>query len=258
MNPLQAIQKEKEEKEKLYLPKEIDLAINLIHAFIKNVGSRKTNTLGLKLALILSGARPKIKYDKNNRVAFSVDELCTLCNISRKELSKQIKSVIEVSYHFIDINGDRVGTTPIHTYRYTTDCKNIYISVSDEARRLFTDLGKGGYQFTQGVSKNLMHLKHKHSLRMQLFLEMINNYSDKKAKRIKMNLAELNGYFGVKYSNFYEIERKILKPVKEEIDLNNKLTFDYKFADEKQGNGRPKITDVVIDVIDNSQNLFAQ
>ena len=103
-----------------------------------------------------------------------------------------------------------------------------------------------------------MNLKHKHSIRMQLFLEMVNNYSKNTAKRIKMNLAELNGYFGTNYSRFAEIERKILRPVKEEITMNNKLTFDYQFNDDSNGTGRPKITEVIIDVIDNSQSLFAQ
>lgn len=258
MNPLQAMQKKQEENSKLYLPKEVDLAINLIHTFIKNVGTRKTNTLGLKLAIILSGARTKIEYDKDNRVKFDIDELCSLCNINRRELSRQIKSVIDISYTFVDINGDSVGTTPIHTYRYTRDNKYIYITVSQEARKLFTELGKGGYQFTQGLTENLMNLKHKHSIRMQLFLEMVNNYSKNTAKRIRMNLAELNGYFGTNYSRFAEIERKILRPVKEEITMTNKLTFDYQFNDESSGTGRPKITEVIIDVIDNSKSLFAQ
>ncbi len=31
MNPRQAMQKKQEEKTKLYLPKQVDLAINLIH-----------------------------------------------------------------------------------------------------------------------------------------------------------------------------------------------------------------------------------
>jgi plasmid replication initiation protein len=257
MNPLQAMKKKQEENSKLHLPKEVDLAINLIHTFIKNVGAKKTNTLGLKLAIILSGARTKIEYDNENRVKFDVDELCSLCNINRRELARQIKSVIDISYTFVDINGDSVGTTPIHTYRYTRDNKYIYITVSQEARKLFSELGTNGYQFTHGLTENLMNLKHKHSIRMQLFLEMVNNYSKNTAKRIKMNLAELNGYFGTNYSRFAEIERKILRPVKEEITMNNKLTFDYQFKDEKDGAGRPKFTEVVIDVIDNSQSLFA-
>jgi hypothetical protein len=33
----------------LYLPKEVDLAVNLIHTFIKNIGKNKANTLSLNV-----------------------------------------------------------------------------------------------------------------------------------------------------------------------------------------------------------------
>ena len=129
MNILQAQNNKKEQLIDLYLPKEVDIAVNLIHTFIKNIGKDMTNILGLKLSIILSGARSQIKYDKDNRVKFEVDELCNICKINRRQLSFQIKKVIATSYHFIDINGDIVGTTPIHTYRYTrrTACSHTYI-----------------------------------------------------------------------------------------------------------------------------------
>ena len=256
MNILQAKNKKQKQMIDLYLPKEVDLAINLIHTFIKNIGNNQANTLGLKLAIILSGARSQISYDKNNRVRFEVDELCDICKIKRRQLSSQLKKVIDTKYYFVDTNGDSVGTTPIHTYRYTRDSKYIYISVSAEAKKLFGELGKGGYRFTQALTDNLFNLKHKHSLRMQLFLEMINNYNQNSNKRIEMNLDELNGYFGVKYKNMYDIERKILIPVQKEITHSSSLTFKYDFKDIASG-GRPKIDKVVIDVVDNSNNLFA-
>ncbi|MEA2018153.1 MAG: replication initiation protein, partial [Campylobacterota bacterium] len=256
MNILQAKKKKEEQLLNLYLPKEVDLAINLIHTFIKNIGKNKANTLGLKLAIVLSGARNKIEYDEYNRVKFEVDELCEICKINRRQLSSQIKKVISTKYHFTDTNGDTVGTTPIHTYRYTRDNKYIYISVSQEAKKLFGELGRGGYRFTQALTDNLFDLKHKHSLRMQLFLEMINNYNNNSSKKIEMNLEEINGYFGVNYKNMYDIERKILKPVQDEITHSSTLTFKYDFTDTVSG-GRPKIDKVIIDVIDNSNSLFA-
>lgn len=253
MNPRQAFLKKQEDNKKLFLPKEIELAVNLIHSFIKN-----NNIIGLKIAILLSGARDKIDYDEDNRVCFDVDELCNIINTDRTKLSKQLKSITETKYSFIDVNGDIVHTTPIHTTRYTRDNKKLYISVSSEARKLFTELGKGKYQFSKQVnSDNLMELKNKHSIRMQLFLEMINDYSDRVAKRIKLTLEDANDYFGVNYRNWYDFEQKILKPVKSEIDLSNKLSFVYQFDKNTNGIGRPGITEITIDLIDNSGNLFA-
>ena len=253
MNILQSQNNKKKQLIDLYLPKEVDIAVNLIHTFIKNIGKDMTNILGLKLAIILSGARSQIKYDKDNRVKFEVDELCNICKINRRQLSSQIKRVIATSYHFIDINGDIVGTTPIHTYRYTRDNKHIFISVSQEAKRLFGELGKGGYRFTQALTNNLFNLKHKHSLRMQLFLEMINKYNNNINKKVEMNLEEINGYFGTGYKRFVDIERKILIPVQNEITNSSTLTFKYHFEDIVSG-GRPKIDKIVIDLVENKNS----
>ena len=69
---------------------------------------------------------------------------------------------------------------------------------------------------------------------------------------------DLNDLFGTKYRNLYDIQRKILAPVKEELDMNSKLTFIYEIKFDNFDVGRPKATSITIDVIDNSQSLFAQ
>jgi hypothetical protein len=253
MNPLQLMKQQKEQTKELYLPNEVTLAVNLIHAFIKN-----NNILGLKLAILLSGAREQIAYDSENKVHFDVDELCELLKIDRRNLSRNLKKICSTFYTYVSAQGNIEGTTPIHSYGYYSKNKKIWFEISSSARKLFTELGKGQYQFTRAVSDNLMDLKHKHSLRMQLFLETINNYSANVSKRKSMSLDEINGYFGTNYANFYEVERKILEPVKAEISTSSKLTFEYDFKSESGQTGRPKFTEVVIDVIDNTESLFAQ
>jgi plasmid replication initiation protein len=241
-SPLDIIKKEKQE---LRIPKTLELANNLFQAFIKN-----NNVVGLKLCLVLSGAKNKIHYDDELQATFEVDSLCKIMQVTRKELSMNMKKILKIHFTFVDAEGGRGMTVPIHTYNYKANNKHIVIGVSAPAKKLFTELGKGGYSFSKANANNLMGLKHKHSIRMQLLLEQINDFSDDVAKRRRFTLEELNGYFGVNYSNYYEFERKILKPVKEEIDSSSTLTFIYEFKDEASGTGRPKIKEVVIDLVE--------
>lgn len=235
--------KKKESKE-LYLPKTLELANSLFLAFIQ-----KNNLIGLKLCLVMSGVKSQIKYDENNAVKFNVDMLCEVMNITRKELSTNLKRVTDVHFTYTNSEGGLGYTTPIHSYEYINRNKDVYIEVSSKAKSLFTELGKGQYAFSSANANNLMSLQHKHSLKMQLLLELINNFDDDIAKRKRYDLNELNGYFGTNYKRYVDLERKILKPVKEEIDNSSTLTFKYYLKDETHGTGRPKIKEVIIELV---------
>ncbi len=241
------LKKQELEKEKpLYLPRTLDLANSLFLAFIK-----KNNLVGLKLAILFSGARGQIEYDKDNRAKFNVETLCKLLQISNRQLSANMKKVLSVHFTYKTDEGNVGATTPIHSYEYKNRNKDIYIEVSSKAKALFTELSKDKYSFNQANAANLMSLQHKHSIRMQLLLEQINNFNDDIAKRKRFTLEQLNGYFGVNYANYYEMERKIIKPVQAEINSTSKLGFIYELTDDKpSGIGRPKIKEVVIDLID--------
>ena len=237
-SPLDIIKKKKD----LYLPKKLELANSLFQAFIRN-----NNLIGLKIAIVLSGAKSQITYNKDNQVKLDVDKLCELIKCSRKELSINLKKITNIFFEYVSEEGGVGGTHPIHSYQYSNGNKAIILEISSKAKSIFTELGKGQFAFSKANANNLMSLKHKHSLRMQMLLELINNFDT--AKRKRFTLEELNGYFGTKYKNYYELNRKILKPVKEEIDNNSSLTFIYEFNDEVIGSGRPKIKEVVIDLI---------
>ncbi len=242
-SPLDAIKKQKEKnKKELYIPQTLKLANSLFQAFIRN-----NNLVGLKLCLVLSGAKNVIHYDDELQATFDVKSLCEIMNVTRKELSTNLKKVLKVHFTYADDEGTG-ATVPIHSYKYKSNNKQVVIGVSAPAKKLFTELGKGGYSFSKANAKNLMNLQHKHSLRMQLLLEQINDFSKDVAKRRRFTLEELNGYFDVNYATYYEFERKILKKVKEDIDSSSTLTFNYHFNDEVSGTGRPKIKEVVIDL----------
>ena len=230
---------------KLYLPKTLDLANSLFLAFIQ-----KNNLVGLKLVILFSGARMQIKYDQDNRAKFDVELLCHILQVTKRQLSTHLKTVNKVHFTYVNEQGGAGFTTPIHSYEYINRNKEILIEVSSKAKTLFTELSKGKYSFNQANAANLMNLRHKHSLRMQLLLEQINNFDSDVAKRKHYTLEQLNGYFGVKYRNYYDFENKILKPVQEEINSSSKLGFLYQLVDEKpSGTGRPKIKEVIIDLL---------
>ncbi len=251
-SPLDIIDKPK----KLYLPKEINLAISLIQAFVTN-----NNPLGLKIAILLAGARHQVEYDRDNGVTFDVNELCEVCKIDRRYLSNNIVNATKTFFKYVNLDGCAGGTHPLHSYEYINNNKYIRIEVSSKAKQLFTELrrkkkGSEGYQYTKAISRNLMiyDLKDisKHTIKMQLLLEMISNFTN--AKRKVMSLEELNGYFGTNYSRYGELERKILRPVKNDTLKYSSISFLYT---PKTATKSKKISDVIIDIVDNS-NLFTQ
>ena len=238
------------------IPKKIDLAINLIQAFISN-----NNPLGLKFAILLSASRKYINYDVNGKVDFDIEILCRTLKIDRRYLNLNLSRMKETKYTYVLKDGTVGETVPFHTHEYSRDNKTLSIYVSLRAKELFTELAEskndGNYQFTQAIAKNLLNLDlkkvHKHTLRMQMLLEMIRNFTYSKRKTI--SVEELNGYFGTRYKRWIDIDRKILRRVKQDIDNYSSFSFIYEGITETQGNGRPKVTKIVIDVIDN-QNLF--
>ena len=237
-------EKNKTKEKPLYLPQTLQLANSLYLAFIK-----KNNTIGLKLCLVLSGAKKQIEYNEDNQVKLNVNELCEVMKITRKDLSNNLKKVLNVHFSYVTSEGGSGATTPIHSYEYINRNQDVIIEISSKAKSLFTELGKGKYSFSGADANNLMNLKHKHSLRMQLLLEQIDNFDEDVAKRKRYTLEQLNAYFEVHYATYYEFERKILKPVQLEIINNSSLAFNYQMKDEVRGNGRPKIHEVIIDLI---------
>ena len=59
----------------------------------------------------------------------------------------------------------------------------------------------------------------------------------------------MNEFFGTNHRSLYDIEKKILVPVKEELDSHSKLSFVYEINFINLGKGRPKANNITIDVI---------
>jgi plasmid replication initiation protein len=153
----------------------------------------------------------------------------------------------ETSITFINEKEDiEEGLNLLPKYKFIYGKHKIEIFIFPRIANMIIDV-KRNYTFLN--TKELMRLKSKHSLRLLPLLEKISNYDKNIGKRKRLTLEELNEFFGTKYRSYYDLEQKILIPTKEELDKSCKLTFIYDFNYQSLGRGRPRIKEVVIDVV---------
>ena len=152
-----------------------------------------------------------------------------------------------------------VQKTPTNTYittlasilpmiEYETGKDTIEVLIFNKVLELVIDVKN---RFTVLNVENLVNLKSINTIKMIGLLKIIDNYSSSVAKKKSYSLEMLNGLFGVNYKNYYEFERKVLKPVQEELDKESQLTFIYNFNFEVTGRGRPPIKEVILYLKDN-------
>lgn len=197
------------------------------------------------------------KYQDNELVTVFIDtkQMLKYTEMSLPEIKRNIKAMQETSITFVDETLDIIeGMSLLPRYKMIPGKHKIEIDLFSKIAKMVIDV-KRNYTFIN--TKTLMNLKSKHSLRLLPVLNRISQYSSNVAKRKKYYLDDLNDLFGTKYKKLSEIERKILVPVKNELDMNSKLTFIYEVNFESFEVGRPKATTITIDVIDNSGSLFA-
>ena len=163
-------------------------------------------------------------------------------------IKRNLKAMQETSISFInEEEGIEEGINLLPLYKFEYGKHKIKISLFVQIAKMIVEV-KNNY--TPINTKDLMHLKKTHSVRLLPLLHTISRYDEDVAKRKKMTLEELNEFFGTKYKTWSEIERSILKPTKEELDSNSKISFIYEPDFENLGKGRPKFKWVVIDVIE--------
>jgi plasmid replication initiation protein len=215
----------------------------LIESFIK-----KGNVTAFKILFFI--ARTDIKVDADVMLLkIDVKTLCDYCKIDVKTLHRNVEQMTETS---ISITDDRaksyITVLPWAEFDYNGTLK---VKMFREVLEL---IKKTKNQFTVIDALQIVKLKSKHSIRMTMLLEYIANFDIDVPKRKHYTLDELNLMFGTKYSRLLDFDRKILKPVKEELDNNSKLSFvyDLKYDKETATVGRAKAVGVIIDVINNS------
>lgn len=243
------LQKAKLEKTKLQPHKKI--SNNFIESAIKNntVGAIKTVYY---LAALIEKMEQFLPGQETGLLKLDIDtrDMLKFTGLALPDIKRNLKAMQETSITFINEEENwEEGINLLPYYKFIYGKNKIEVQIFQKVAVLIVDVKRN---YTRIDTRSLMRLKSKHTLRMLPLLLKIENYGKDVAKRKRMELDDLNSFFDTSYKNLYDIERKILAPVKEELDLNSKITFLYEVNFIQLDKGRPKAHNIIIDVIDNS------
>ena len=215
--------------------------------FINNVLTNN-NKNAIKTVYYLASILDDFDFSKPmDTLKIDLRKMFKYTEMTAQEIRHNLRAMQETSITFVNEElkiEEFISLVPRIEFHYG---KNIVeIDLYSKIAKLLFDVKKN-YTFIN--TKELMKLNFKHSLRLLPLLNTISGYDENIGKRKHMTLLELNEFFGTKYKSMSEIERSILKPTKEELDSNSKLSFIYEINFINTGKGRPKAKDVTIDVI---------
>jgi AraC-like DNA-binding protein len=225
-----------------------NVANSLIENYIKN-----SNLVALKIIFYISKKSVKSSVTENHLHIFEIDtnEITSFCNISKKSLQRNIKKMTETSITISDQEKQRIDyISLIPRASFIWGVNKIEIGMFHDIYIMCKEVVN---RYTNINLENMMKLESKHSIRMVAILERISQYSQNVGKRATYSKEILNGIFGTNYKRISQIEQKILKPVKEELDKHSKFSFIMQVNYDKSpsSKGRPKAVSVTIDLVDN-------
>ncbi len=219
----------------------------------------KSNASAIKtlfyLASILERAElDKVKDDRIVGIELDTKEMLKYTEMTMPEIKRNILAMQQTAITFEDEKeGITVGMSLLPRYEIIHGKSKITLDLYGRVARMIIGV-KSNYTYIN--TKTIMHLKKAHSMRMLGILNMIAGFDDDIAKRKRYDLDALNEIFGTKYKRLVDVQRKVLEPTKQELDLNSKLSFIHEINFDNFGKGRPKAINIVIDLIDNKGNLF--
>lgn len=242
MTPLERrrlIAKQQEEQEKTVATYRDKARIkkSIIETFIK-----KNNHIAIKLMFFIARKHniqgDNITFHNNDTATISLNkkEVLDYCNIDHRSFKSNIKALMQTS---IEVYEQDQSVCSFINILPKVDIINDEIRVT-MFLYIIAQIQNVVDQYVTIDTKNLMKLKHKHSLRMIQLLEIISGYTNV-AKQTNYSCDELNAMFGTNYKRAIDLERKILLISQQELDENSKISFTYekKFEDNKKS-GRPK------------------
>ena len=226
----------------------------IANTFIENAIAN-SNLSALKTIYYLSTIFEKIdmsKMQNNKIVGIKIDkrEMLKYTELSADTIIKTVKSMQKTSITFVDDDGVIEGMSLLPRYRFVPNRNIVELDLYVRIAKMIIEVKE---KYTMMDIKELMRLKRPHSVRMLALLNRIATYKDKNGKplpkRKVFTLDNLREFFGVNLRNWNEFERKIIKPIQEELDNNASKSFIYEANYEVLGRGRPSFKDVTIDVV---------
>ncbi len=237
----------KEKREKECKEQKLTPMKKISNNFIENT-IKKNNLNAIKTIFYLASILEDFDFDKElNTIDIDMKKMFEYTQITSREIKNNLRAMQETAIAFIDEkNEEEEYIVLIPKIKIFYGENLVQIDLYSKIAKLIVEV-KNSYTYID--TKVLMSLKSKHSIRILPLLEKIRGYSSHIAKRKTMSLEALNQFFGTKYKRIPDIERKILKPAKEELDSRPIISFVYRVQMESFGRGRPRATSVVIDVI---------
>jgi len=214
----------------------------------------KSNLSALKTIFYLSSILKDMELNKLNEdslidITIDTRDMLQYTDMTMDTIRNNFKTMQETSITFInDDEKWEMGINLLPLYKIIHNKNKVEIKLFVKIAKLIIDV-ETNYSYLN--TKNFMKLDSKHSIRMLGLLNKISNYKKDDIeipKRKIWTLEDANEFFGTKYKTWSEIERKIIVPVKDELDSKSEFTFIYEADFEAIGKGRPAFKRVAIDL----------
>jgi plasmid replication initiation protein len=236
----------------------VQISNPFLEAFTKN-----NDLVSFKVLLYIAKAKldKVIKIDKLDdyqtyKVPLDLKNISEYLNLDIRTIRSAVTKLnsTSINYRRVENGKDQetfVNLLPRGVINYTNNTLDVWV-FGEILKQIYATTK---YSYVQ--TKNFIELKSKHSIRMLLFLERINNFSKDVAKRKILELEELNRLFGTNYKSYTIFENKVLMPAKRDLDQYSSITFLYtKNKDKIKIKGRARIVSITIDLIKNQPTLF--
>jgi len=230
-----------------------------LEAFVKN-----NDLVSFKVLLYIAKSKideaidiKTLDKDQVHKIPIDLNNVAKYLNLDIRTIRNSIEKLNNTSINFrkIDENGDDVeefiNLLPKGKINYTSSTLDVWVF----GEILHQIYATSRYSYVQ--AKNFISLTSKHSIRMLLLLERINNFSENVAKRKTYELEELNKLFGTKYTSYSLFVDRVLIPAKKDLDIHSSISFIYiKNKDKILRKGRARIVGITIDLTSNQPSLF--
>lgn len=183
------------------------------------------------------------KLGAYHHIKVNIREIEKYTGLTQKTIDRNIKDIQRTLVTFYDKkNKEHFSRTPlISKIEYLEDDRHMIVDMHEDIHyRINSNIN-----FTPIDTLNIMKIDHKHSPKMIMLLTQISRYDEDKRQK-SYTLAQLNYMFDVNYESLYMFEKKILLPVKKELDNNSSVSFEYIKVKDKTytGKGRKPISHI--------------